>query len=117
MSAVTKFYDIAPEEILVVHDELDLPEGTVKLKHGGGHGGHNGLRDIIAVLGSKDFYRLRIGINHPGDRNQVVDYVLHSPNKAEQAQIDLAITRGLNILPLLLQDGAEKAINRLHSAG
>ena len=99
VSAAAKFYDIAPEEILVVHDELDLPEGAVKLKYGG----------------SKDFYRLRIGINHPGDRNQVVDYVLHPPGKAEQAQIDTAITRGLNILPILLQDGAEKAMHRLHS--
>ncbi|WP_225756880.1 aminoacyl-tRNA hydrolase [Cardiobacterium sp. Marseille-Q4385] len=115
VSAAAKFYDIAPEEILVVHDELDLPEGAVKLKYGGGHGGHNGLRDIIAALGSKDFYRLRIGINHPGDRNQVVDYVLHPPGKAEQAQIDTAITRGLNILPILLQGGAEKAMHRLHS--
>ena len=115
VSAAAKFYDIAPEESLVVHDELDLPEGAVKLKYGGGHGGHNGLRDIIAALGSKDFYRLRIGINHPGDRNQVVDYVLHPPGKAEQAQIDTAIIRGLNVLPILLQDGAEKAMHRLHS--
>ena len=115
VSAVARFYDLAPEEILVVHDELDLPEGTAKLKLSGGHGGHNGLRDIIAALDSKDFYRLRLGINHPGERNQVVDYVLHPPGKAEQAQIDTAITRGLNILPILLQDGAEKAMHRLHS--
>ena len=115
VSAAAKFYDIAPGEILVVHDELDLPVGAVKLKYGGGHGGHNGLRDIIAALGSKDFYRLRLGINHPGDRNQVIDYVLHLPGKVEQAQIDTAITRGLHILPVLLQEGAEKAMHRLHS--
>lgn len=117
VSALAKFYDLAPEEILVVHDELDLPEGAVKLKYGGGHGGHNGLRDIIAALGSKDFYRLRLGINHPGDRNQVVDYVLHPPGKMEQEKIDGAIARGLAILPLLVRDGAEKAMHRLHSGG
>ena len=117
VSALAKFYNLVPEEILVVHDELDLPEGAVKLKYSGGHGGHNGLRDIIAALGSKDFYRLRLGINHPGDRNQVVDYVLHPPGKMEQEKIDDAIARGLAILPLLVHDGAEKAMHRLHSGG
>ena len=117
VAALAQFYKIQPEEILVVHDELDLPEGAVKLKYSGGHGGHNGLRDIIAALGSKDFYRLRLGINHPGDRNQVVDYVLHPPGKAEQEKIDDAIARGLAILPVLVRDGAEKAMHRLHTDG
>ena len=117
VAALAQFYKIKPEEILVVHDELDLPEGAVKLKYGGGHGGHNGLRDIIAALGSKEFYRLRLGINHPGDRNQVVDYVLHPPGKAEQEKIDDAIARGLAILPVLVRDGAEKAMHRLHTDG
>ena len=117
VSAVARFYDLAPEEILVVHDELDLPEGTAKLKLSGGHGGHNGLRDIIAALDSKDFYRLRLGINHPGERNQVVDYVLHPPGKAEQEKIDDAIARSLAVLPILLREGAEKAMHRLHGGG
>ena len=115
VAALAQFYKIRPEEILVAHDELDIPCGQIRFKLGGGNGGHNGLKDIQAKFGTPDFYRLRLGINHPGDRNQVVDYVLHPPGKAEQAQIDTAITRGLNILPILLQGGAEKAMHRLHS--
>ncbi|MBV7433773.1 aminoacyl-tRNA hydrolase [Cardiobacteriaceae bacterium TAE3-ERU3] len=115
VSAIANFYDIEPEQILVVHDELDLPEGTAKLKLGGGHGGHNGLRDIIKALGSKDFYRLRIGIDHPGDRNEVVDYVLKAPGKAGLAQIDNALIDAERILPVLLKDGPEKAMNQLHT--
>lgn len=114
VGAIARFYDIAPEEILVVHDEMDLPEGTAKLKHGGGHGGHNGLRDIINVLGSRDFYRLRIGIDHPADK-QVVDYVLGTPSKAKQALIDDALTRGERAIDMLVTDGAEKAMNWLHT--
>lgn len=115
VSLTAKFYNIPPENILVVHDELDLPPGSVKLKFSGGHGGHNGLRDIIAALNSKDFYRLRIGIGHPGTRAQVVDYVLHPPGKDEQKKIDDAIMRAIHILPVLLKDGVEKAMCRLHS--
>lgn len=115
VAAIAHFYDIAPEQILVVHDELDLPEGVAKLKFSGGHGGHNGLRDIIKALGSKDFYRLRIGIDHPGDRNEVINYVLKAPGKVGQEQIDNALLEAEHVLPILLKDGAEKAMGRLHS--
>ena len=83
VAALARFYKITPEEILVVHDELDLPPGEVKLKKGGGHGGHNGLRDIISQLGTTDFWRLRLGIGHPGDKAAVVDYVLNAPRREE----------------------------------
>lgn len=116
VAALAKFYSLAPDEILVAHDELDLPEGAIKLKLGGGHGGHNGLRDIIKALDSRDFYRLRIGIDHPGDKNQVVDYVLHPPGKEGLGKIEDAMRKGENILPILLKDGAEKAMHQLHSA-
>lgn len=115
VAAMANFYNLAPENILVVHDELDLPEGAVKLKLGGGHGGHNGLRDIIKALDSKEFYRLRIGIGHPGDKSQVVDYVLHPPGKEGFARIETAIWKGQDILPVLIKDGAEKAMQQLHS--
>jgi PTH1 family peptidyl-tRNA hydrolase len=84
VGAVAQFYKIEPAQILVVHDELDLPPGSAKLKLGGGHGGHNGLKDIIAHLGTKDFWRLRVGIGHPGERNEVSNYVLNAPRKEEQ---------------------------------
>ena len=84
------------EQILVVHDELDLPPGIIKLKKGGGHGGHNGLRDLINHLGSKDFHRLRVGIGHPGHRDQVVDYVLRKPSKQDRQQIDEALVYALD---------------------
>lgn len=115
VAALAHFYQLEPENILVVHDELDLPEGAVKLKLGGGHGGHNGLRDIIKALDSKDFYRLRLGIGHPGDKSQVIDYVLHPPGKEGLLAIEQAIKHGLDILPVLLRDGAEKAMHQLHS--
>lgn len=115
VAALSHFYQLEPENILVVHDELDLPEGAVKLKLGGGHGGHNGLRDIIKALDSKDFYRLRLGIGHPGNKGQVIDYVLHPPGKDGMIAIEHAIRRGTDILPILLKDGAEKAMHQLHS--
>jgi PTH1 family peptidyl-tRNA hydrolase len=86
VSALANFYKITPDSILVVHDELDLPPGTVKLKMGGGHGGHNGLKDIVKQLGTQDFWRLRLGIGHPGDKNAVVNYVLRDPNRDELAR-------------------------------
>lgn len=113
--ALSQFYKIPPEQILVVHDELDLPPGSVKLKKGGGHGGHNGLRDTIAQLGSKDFLRLRLGIGHPGHRDQVVNYVLHKPGKDERQQIDDAIWRALRIMPELWQGQLEQAMQSLHT--
>ena len=116
VGALARFYRLEPADILIAYDELDLMPGSARLKLGGSST-HNGLRDIIAALGSKDFYRLRLGINHPGDRNQVVDYVLHPPGKAEQEKINDAIARGLAILPVLVRDGAEKAMHRLHTDG
>ena len=113
--ALTDFLRIPPSEILVVHDELDLLPGTVRLKKGGGHGGHNGLRDLIAHLGTQDFMRLRVGIGHPGDRNQVVDYVLHRPGRDEHEQIDAAIQRALDVMPLAVAGEFERAMHKLHS--
>ena len=115
LGALAHFYQLTPEEILVVHDELDLSEGEVRLKFAGGHGGHNGLRDIMRVLGTGDFYRLRIGIDRPREKGQVVDYVLGVPNRDGQQKIDEALQRGINILPVLLGQGAEKAMHQLHS--
>ena len=101
--------------ILVVHDELDLPPGTVRLKKGGGHGGHNGLRDLIAQLGSKDFHRLRIGIGHPGHRDQVVDYVLRKPGQDDRALIEQAIDDALEVMPMVIDGRMDKAMHRLHT--
>lgn len=115
VAALANFYRIPPEAILVIHDELDLPAGTIKLKKGGGHGGHNGLKDIIACLGSNDFWRLRIGIDHPGDRNAVANYVLNAPMKDEQRAIDEAIDRSVAILPELLEGKMESAMLKLHT--
>lgn len=114
--AMAKFYRILPEEILVAHDELDLPVGTAKLKLGGGHGGHNGLKDIISALGNnKNFHRLRIGIDHPQDRSQVTGYVLGKPSSAEQQKIDQAIDEAVFVLPKIYTDGIAKATTQLNS--
>lgn len=116
VAAMATFYRIAPDEILVAHDELDLPPGVAKLKLGGGSGGHNGLKDIQSKLGNNpNFYRLRIGIGHPGDRNKVVGFVLGKPPATEQALIDEAIDESLRCTELLLQEGMTKAMNRLHT--
>jgi PTH1 family peptidyl-tRNA hydrolase len=114
VAALAKYFKITPEQILVVHDELDLEPGDNRLKQSGGHGGHNGLRDIINHIG-KDFYRLRIGIGHPGDKNQVVNYVLHTPSIIELEGIQDAIQRSVNIMPTLLSGELEKAMQQLHS--
>jgi len=111
---LASFYKIPVENILVAHDELDLEPGTARLKTAGGHGGHNGLRDIIAQMG-KEFHRLRIGIGHPGHRDQVSDYVLHRASKDEQISIDNSIDSALLVLPLLAEGSWEKAVHRLHS--
>ena len=105
---LASFYKIPVDQILVAHDELDLEPGTARLKTAGGHGGHNGLRDTIAHLG-KDFQRLRIGIGHPGHRDQVTDYVLHRASKDDQIAIDNAIDDALRVLPLLAEGSWEKA--------
>ncbi|WP_037383409.1 aminoacyl-tRNA hydrolase [Serratia sp. DD3] len=116
VAAIASFYRILPEEILVAHDELDLPPGVAKLKLGGSHGGHNGLKDIQSKLGnSANFYRLRIGIGHPGDKNKVVGFVLGKPPATEQTLINDAIDESLRCTDILLTDGITKAMNRLHA--
>jgi PTH1 family peptidyl-tRNA hydrolase len=114
--ALALFYKILPNQILVVHDELDLPPGSAKLKMGGGHGGHNGLKDIIAQLGTKDFWRMRIGIGHPGERSEVVNYVLNAPRKEEQKLIEDAMQHAQEIAPLIIEGKLEAAMLKLHSA-
>jgi peptidyl-tRNA hydrolase, PTH1 family len=111
---VSDFFKIAPEEILVVHDELDLPVGTVRLKQGGGHGGHNGLRDAIAHIG-ENFWRLRLGIGHPGNKAEVIDYVLTRAPRTEEDSILETIGTSADVMPLLIEQGAERAMTRLHS--
>ncbi len=118
VGALAGFYKIAADEILVVHDELDLAPGVAKLKLGGSSGGHNGLKDITAALGSQDYWRLRIGIGHPrelGLKQAVVDFVLHRPRKEEQALINEAIDRSLAILPLLCAGQTAAAMLQLHT--
>lgn len=115
VGALVKFYKIAPEEILVVHDELDLPPGSARLKRGGGNGGHNGLKDIAAHLGTPDFWRLRLGIGHPGDKAQVADYVLHPPRKEEAELIDISMRESLDVWPLIAADQQQAAMLKLHS--
>jgi PTH1 family peptidyl-tRNA hydrolase len=114
--ALALFYKILPDQILVVHDELDLPPGGAKLKLGGGHGGHNGLKDIIAHLGTKDFWRLRIGIGHPGERDEVVNYVLNAPRNSEQVLIEQAMQRAQDVAMLVVEGKLEAAMLKLHSA-
>jgi PTH1 family peptidyl-tRNA hydrolase len=116
VGALVQFYKIEPAEMLVVHDELDLPPGVARLKTGGGHGGHNGLKDIIAHLGTKDFWRLRIGIGHPGDRAEVSDYVLGDPRREERELIDEAMRKAQNIAHLIIEGKTEAAMLKLHSA-
>lgn len=118
--ALARFYKILPDEILVVHDELDLPPGGVKLKRGGGSGGHNGLKDISAHLSTPDYWRLRLGIGHPrnllpGGNPQVVDFVLKPPRKEEQEAIDRAMDRALDVVELAIGGDMERAMMRLHT--
>ena len=115
VAALANFYRYPPERILVVHDEIDLPPGAVKLKRGGGHGGHNGLRDIIPALGSPDFWRLRLGVGHPGQRDQVVNYVLGRAGVDEQAAMDATVALAADQLPLLLRGEFDRATHTLHS--
>jgi len=117
VAAMVDYFRLGVEDILVVHDEIDLPAGVARLKRGGGHGGHNGLRDIISALGgNKDFLRLRLGVGHPGHRDQVVDYVLHKPSKVDQTNIEQAIGQTINVLPLVVSGDIERAMHQLHSA-
>lgn len=115
VGALANFYRIKPEEILVAHDELDLPPGSVKLKKGGGHGGHNGLKDIIAALGNnKEFYRVRIGIGHPGHKDMVAGYVLGKPAPQEKELINASVDEAGRCVEILLKEGITKAMNRLN---
>jgi PTH1 family peptidyl-tRNA hydrolase len=115
VGAFLRFHRIEPREMLVVHDELDLPPGTVRLKMGGGTGGHNGLRDIDEVLGTRDFWRLRIGIGHPGHKDLVTDYVLHVARREEQEAIDAAFDRSLELLPRIAGGRLHDAMTWLHT--
>jgi PTH1 family peptidyl-tRNA hydrolase len=115
VAALARFYKIAPQEILVVHDELDLPPGQMKLKFGGGHAGHNGLRDIHAQLGSAEYWRLRLGIGHPGVKSEVADYVLRKPPAAEREAIERAVDDSLRQLGLLIEGRMEQAMMKLHA--
>ena len=112
--AACDFYHIEPQEILVAHDELDLPVGRVKLKTGGGHGGHNGLRNIITHIGSTEFQRLRLGIAHPGHRDDVLDYVLGKPSQPDRAAILEAIERAIEVVPTVLAGNLALAMNQLN---
>lgn len=116
VGAMVRYYKIEPSEVLVIHDELDIPAGDARLKLGGGHGGHNGIRDIISQLGGRDFYRLRIGIGHPGERSAVIGYVLGAPSPAEKQLMMQSIGRGLTVLPELLDGRLELAMNKLNGA-
>jgi len=114
VSSLAKYYKIDPAEILVAHDELDMPPGVARLKFAGGHGGHNGLRDIIKALGMKEFWRLRVGIDHPGDAKQVVNYVLGRPSQGDVSEIAGALDDAERVLVELLTGEFQKAMNRLH---
>jgi PTH1 family peptidyl-tRNA hydrolase len=116
VSSVLGFYKIAPGEMLVAHDEIDLPGGTVRLKEAGGHGGHNGLRDLIAAQGD-GFWRLRIGVGHPGGKDEVVDFVLTRASADEQRDIDESVRAGADAIEEMLRSGAQIAMNKLHALG
>jgi PTH1 family peptidyl-tRNA hydrolase len=112
--ALLDYLKTTPSEMLVVHDELDLPPGIARLKFGGGHGGHNGLRDTITHCGA-EFWRLRLGIGHPGDRSQVIDYVLQRAAPLDEQAIVESIGSALEVLPVFVREGAEKAMKLLHT--
>lgn len=119
VGGIARFFKILPDEILVVHDELDLPPGVAKLKKGGSSGGHNGLKDITAALGTQDYWRLRLGIGHPramGIQQPVADFVLHRPRKEEQNLIEEAIDKSVRIIPLACEGKLDIATMQLHTA-
>jgi PTH1 family peptidyl-tRNA hydrolase len=115
VGALANYYKIPPETILIAHDEIDLPVADIRLKFDGGHGGHNGLRDIIRHLNSNQFYRLRIGVGHPGDSKEVINYVLKPPKKSEREEIDTALHTARQILPNLLDGHFQQAMQQLHT--
>ena len=115
VAGLARYYKIHPEQILVLHDELDLSPGTNRIKQAGGHGGHNGLRDIVNHLGSREFFRVRVGIGHPGDASQVVNYVLHKPPVADLNAIEAANRDTLAVMPLVIEGRIDKAMQALHT--
>lgn len=115
VQALANFFKIPAEAICIAHDDLDLPAGTVRLKQGGGHGGHNGLRDIEACLNSQAFARIRIGIGHPGHKDQVLDYVLAQPSRTERELIEQGIQETLNVMPAVIAGDFAKAMQQLHT--
>lgn len=115
VAKLAHYYKIPAEKILIAHDELDLEPGIARLKCEGGHGGHNGLRDLISQLGSREFWRLRIGIGHPGHRDKVVDYVLNKPQKHEALDIACALDDAMTSLPDILSGRLDKAMKQLHT--
>jgi len=115
VAALLRFFKILPENTLIVHDDLDLLPGCLRLKFAGGHGGHNGLRDIISALATQHFYRLRIGIGHPGSKEAVSDFVLKNPTLAEKQKILTAIEKAFSILPDVIEGHFEKAMTKLHT--
>ena len=115
VAGLARYFKIGPEQILVLHDELDLPPGTNRLKQAGGHGGHNGLRDIINHLGGNGFFRIRIGIGHPGDASQVINYVLRKPSLADRGAIDTANRATLEVMPYIFEGRIDKAMQALHT--
>ena len=112
--AVAQFFKLSPQDILVAHDELDHPAGSAKLKYSGGHGGHNGLRDITRVFSSSDFARLRLGIGHPGDRSKVTPYVLGAPSAADKQAIEHATHLACGVVPELMGGEWNRAVKSLH---
>lgn len=115
VATLARFFKIAPAEILVVHDELDLPPGAVKIKQGGSAAGHNGLKDIHAQLGTLDFWRLRIGIGHPGEKSEVVNWVLKKPSPTDRDAIDQAIEKSLKASDLMLGGAMDRALQMIHA--
>jgi PTH1 family peptidyl-tRNA hydrolase len=115
VAAILNFYKIPPEQLLVAHDEIDFSPGTTRLKFGGGEGGHNGLRSIVQHIGTKNFHRLRIGVGHPGNSHDVVNYVLNTPSKSEKIVIDESLEDALQVVPDILAGDFEKAMMKLHS--
>lgn len=116
VGAVSRYYKISPENIVVAHDDLDFEPGTARLKMNGGHGGHNGIRDIISNLGEKNFLRLRIGIGHPGNRDQVLDYVLGRPSGQDRQAIEAAIEQSAGLLSKIVSGRVADAMNSLHTS-
>jgi PTH1 family peptidyl-tRNA hydrolase len=115
VAALARFFKIAPEEILAIHDELDLPPGEMKFKKGGGNGGHNGLKDMQAQLGSGDFWRLRLGIGHPGHKAEVAGYVLRKPPLAERQAVEDCIEKSYGAVELMLRGEMDKALAKIHA--